>query len=152
VGENATNLVRLRSGSLIAATALDNYPAPPFGGRILSSADNGLRWVETAYFPQFTDVSLAPVGGMPTMVLAGTMTKLQNPPDGVAIGNLYSSNDSAQTWTFLTQVVSSSVPSAFRRNMYVCGVSAMVSVPQGVLIGTVNEGEHAEIYFLPRNR
>lgn len=147
VGENVGQWTRLGNGDLVATTTMSNYPEYPYGGRVLVSENAGQRWDEMSYFQEATDLSIAALPHRSQTLLAGTMTKMKTPPNGMATGDLYLSQNGGRTWTFLYRVVSTDKPSAFRRDIYVAGISAIVATPHGVLVGTVNEGEHGVLFW-----
>lgn len=150
VGEVAESLVGLRGGRLIINTGPDNFLEKPFGGRVLVSNDNGETWQETFNFQKYTDLTLALFKN--DFVLAGTMTKgYSTDLNFMASGEIWISNDGGNRFSFLKRVIETNKGSSFRgsNGLYVAGVSAIASTENGLFIGTVNEGEKAELFYLP---
>lgn len=147
VGEVGQSLVEAKRGVLYISTGMDNYPKIPFGGRILKSLDGGSSWKETYHFIDFTDIVLEVDKNH---LLAGTSSKRIDLNGDIATGEFWVSCDQGDSFYMQKILVSSAGNSTIRDGVIVVGVSSLVSVRQGVFIGTVDESESGKILFLQK--
>lgn len=151
VGEFAQTLTQSPDGRLIFGTAFDNVAEIGYGGRILLSDDGGKTWRESRWISEFTDIHPRALNN--GIVLVGTTTQVNSLPHGwdASRGDVWLSKDNGETFTFLYRVIEAEGHSRIRKvPLYYTGVSAIVSTDREVLLGTVNESKHAELFILTR--
>lgn len=149
VGEAADDLAEVGS-QLILTTAMDTISEPSYGGRLLQSLDRGATWNEIYHFPDFRDITLQPISGDTLAVGSVTKVKGNRPSSGSASGRIFLSNNGGRPFQRCPVVISSTEPSKHRPGPYwVAGIHAMAFSRDTLAIGTVNEGEAAELIIMP---